>query len=449
VSNGRSLPHSREAEEAVLGALILDSDLVYAVSERLVDTAFFSRANGKLFGLLCDLVRDRGACDIVSVVERVLASDNPNAFGSLEYIQGLPERVPTTANVQQHAQTIRHHYMRRQLVALGQTLADDAHGNADLERVIDAAEQQIFELAQGRSTRDWVGLPEVLSDEVKRIQEIAERDGELTGITTGFTDLDGLLAGFQRSDLIILAARPSMGKTALALNFALHAAHAGVGVAVFSLEMGRSQLVNRLICAEGRLDASRVRRGTLTRDEEWPRLREAAATLYKLPIFIDDEAALTLSQVRSKARRIKAQHPEVGLFVLDYLQLMQGTGGPKESREQVISAISRGLKGIAKDLDVPFVALAQLNRGVESRTDKRPMLSDLRESGAIEQDADVILFIYRDDYYKKDQSQKPGVAEILIAKHRNGATGEVELAFKGHFLRFENLEKRFGNTGYV
>ena len=279
------------------------------------------------------------------------------------------------------------------------------------------------------------------------VQDLSERDGELNGVTTGFTELNKMLSGFQPTDLVILAARPSMGKTALALNFALHAAHAGVGVGVFSLEMGRGQLVNRLLCSEGRINATHVRKGTLTRDDEWPRLREAADSLYKLPIFIDDEAALTLSQVRSKARRVKAEHPEVGLFVLDYLQLMQGSGGPKESREQAISNISRGLKGLAKDLNVPFLALAQLNRGVESRTDKRPMLSDLRESGAIEQDADVIMFIYRDEYYRKEQSDDPGVAEVLIAKHRNGATGTVKLAFKGEYLLFDNLDNRY--EGYV
>ena len=443
----RTLPHSKDAEEAVLGALILNSDLVYTVSERLNADAFFSQANAKLYTLLCDLVKERSACDLVSVVEQVLSSPNPQEYGSLEHIQQLPERVPTTANVEQHADTIRAHHVRRQLVALAGALSEQAHGNPDLELLIDEAEQSIFRISQGQSTKDWVSLPEIITGEVQRIQEISERSEELTGVSTGYTDLNAMLAGFQPTDLVILAARPSMGKTALALNFALHAAHAGVGVGVFSLEMGRGQLVNRLLCTEGRLDATHVRKGTLTRDDEWPRLREAADSLYHLPIYIDDEAALTLSQVRSKARRIKAEHPNVGLFVLDYLQLMQGSGGPSESREQAISNISRGLKSLAKDLNVPFLALAQLNRGVESRTDKRPMLSDLRESGAIEQDADVIMFIYRDDYYRKEQSDEPGVAEVLIAKQRNGPTGTVKLSFKGKFLRFDNLDTRY--EGYV
>ena len=443
----RTLPHSRDAEEAVLGALILNSDLVYSVSERLTADAFFSQSNAKLYTLICDLVQDRSACDLVSVVERVLSSPNPNDFGSLEYIQQLPERVPTTANVEQHADTIRMHHVRRQLVALAGQLTEQAQGNAELELIIDEAEQSMFRISQGQSAKDWATLPPIIKSEMQRVQDLSESDGELNGVTTGFTELNKVLSGFQPTDLVILAARPSMGKTALALNFALHAAHAGVGVGVFSLEMGRGQLVNRLLCSEGRINATHVRKGTLTRDDEWPRLREAADSLYKLPIFIDDEAALTLSQVRSKARRVKAEHPEVGLFVLDYLQLMQGSGGPKESREQAISNISRGLKGLAKDLNVPFLALAQLNRGVESRTDKRPMLSDLRESGAIEQDADVIMFIYRDEYYRKEQSDDPGVAEVLIAKHRNGATGTVKLAFKGEYLLFDNLDNRY--EGYV
>ena len=347
-----------------------------------------------------------------------------------------------------YAQLVREKAVRRRLLEVAQEIGEAVRSESDLEQLLDSAETSVFEVSQKRGTKDWHALPLLVGEEWKRIQRLAEHKGSVTGITTGFVDLDEKLSGFQRSDLIILAARPAMGKTALALNLARHAAMEGkVTVGVFSLEMPRGQLATRMLCAEKEIEASRVRSGHLRRDVEWPKLADAVEALHQAPIHIDDTPGLTVTQLRSKARRLKSEYKDLGLIVVDYLQLMQGAGGPRESREQAISGISRGLKGLAKELNISVLALAQLNRGVELRPDKRPMMADLRESGAIEQDADLVLFIYRDEYYKKEESEKKGVAEVIIGKNRHGPTGSVELAFKGEFLRFDNLDLR--HEGYV
>lgn len=448
MDESRPLPASPEAERALLGAVLLNPESIHAVNEYLQPEAFHREAHGRLFRLMCEMMERGTPCETLAVVDRILQTGEAESYGGVAYVSSLPEHVPSTENVEYYAEIIRDKAIRRKLLAASQEIAEVAAHEANLEEVLDHAERKVFEASQGQIRKDWLGMSEIIDVEFRRIQDLAERRQAVTGITTGFVDLDRILSGWQRSDLIILAARPAMGKTALALNLLRHAAvEGGVAVGMFSLEMPRGQLVTRMLCAEARVDAGKVRSGFLSRQDDWPRLVEAAEVLYHKPIFIDDTPALTVTQVRSKTRRLKSEHPDLGLVVVDYLQLMQGSGGPRESREQAISSISRGLKGLAKELDVPVIALSQLNRGVEARNDKRPQLSDLRESGAIEQDADIILFIYRDEYYNKD-SADVGVAEVIVAKQRNGATGTVKLAFQGQLLRFDNLDQRGDGFGY-
>ncbi len=443
-----ALPHSIEAERAVLGSILLDPKLLDPVTEVVDADMFYRDAHRKLFRLLSEMSEQGQTPDPLTVIDRVLASGDEQGFGGAAYISSLPEQVPSTQNVEVYAQLVREKAVRRRLLEVAQHIGESVRSESDLEQLLDIAESSVFEVSQKRGNKDWHALPMLVGDEWKRIQLLAEHKGSVTGITTGFVDLDNKLSGFQRSDLIILAARPAMGKTALALNLARHAAMEGkVTVGVFSLEMPRGQLATRMLCAEKEIDASRVRSGHLRRDVEWPKLADAVEALHQAPIHIDDTPGLTITQLRSKARRLKSEYPDLGLIVVDYLQLMQGSGGPRESREQAISGISRGLKGLAKELNIAVLSLAQLNRGVELRPDKRPMMADLRESGAIEQDADLVLFIYRDEYYNKEESEKKGVAEIVIGKNRHGPTGSVELAFKGEFLRFDNLDLR--HEGYV
>ncbi len=447
----RPLPHSLDAERALLGALLLNPGNIDSVAAFLGHDAFHRDAHARLFKLLLDMSEEGMVYDTLAVVDRVVSSGEEDAFGGIAYISSLPEQVPSTENVEYYARIVHEKAVRRRLLKASQAIAESAVSDRDLVEVLDNAEQSIFEVGRQSSHKDWHSLSEVIDVEFKRIQNLSERRGDVTGVTSGFIDLDRLLAGFQPSDLVILAARPAMGKTALALNFIRNAAMgAGVGGGLFSLEMSRGQLVTRMLCAEARVDASKVRSGYLSKEKDWPRLIDAAERIYQAPIFIDDTPGLTIAQVRSRARRLKAERPELGLIAVDYLQLMQGSQGSRESREQVISSISRGLKGLAKELEIPIIALSQLNRGVEARArnDKRPLLSDLRESGAIEQDADIIMFIYRDEYYNKE-SQEPGIAEVIVAKQRNGPTGTVKLLFQGQFLRFSSLAPRENNETYV
>ncbi len=443
-----ALPHSIEAERAVLGSILLDPKLLDPVTEIVDPDMFYRDAHRKLFRLLLDMSEQGKTPDPLTVIDSIVASGDEQGFGGAAYVSSLPEQVPSTQNVEVYAQLIREKAVRRRLLEVAQQITESVRSESDLEQLLDGAETSVFGVSQQRGSKDWHALPMLVGQEWKRIQRLAEHSGSVTGITTGFVDLDERLSGFQRSDLIILAARPAMGKTALALNFARHAAMEGrVSVGVFSLEMPRGQLATRMLCAEKSIDASRVRSGRLRRDVEWPALADAVESLHQAPIHIDDTPGLTVTQLRSKARRLKAEYKDLGLIVIDYLQLMQGGGGPRESREQAVSNISRGLKALAKELDIAVISLAQLNRGVELRPDKRPMMADLRESGAIEQDADLVLFIYRDEYYKKEESEKKGIAEIVIGKNRHGPTGSVELAFQGQYLRFDNLDPRY--EGYI
>ncbi len=433
-------PQALEAERALLGGLLIDPEQIPSIAEVLKKEDFYAGNHARLFQLLVE--RSDGDADFDQLVigEFVASSAKPDDYGGPAYVLGLADRVPSTLNLGAYATLVKEKSVRRKLLVVAGQISQNAQGAVeDLGQLLDSAEKTIFEVSQQGGSQDWHRLSQVIDEEWLKLEKLSENRGEVTGIPTGFTELDRILAGLQPTDLIILAARPGMGKTALALNIAQNAAlRGGAGVGIFSLEMGKGQLVTRMLSSEARVDAHKMRTGYLSMNEDWPRLEEASERLYHAPLWIVDTPALTITQIRSKARRLKSEHPELAMLMIDYLQLMQGDGGSNQSREQQISAISRGLKGLAKELELPVIALSQLNRAVESRPNKRPLLSDLRESGAIEQDADAILFIYRDEYYNEETPDK-GVAEIIIAKHRHGGLGRVRLAFQATNVRFENL----------
>ncbi len=432
----RAFPKSLESEQALLGGLILDPDQLEDVTQVVDGDAFYRPDHGALFRLLQEMRSGQERIDTVTVTERVSRGGSDEAFGGMAYVMSLPNMVPSTTNLRHYAQVVREKAHLRKVIAEGQRLVASAFSEEEAGAIIERGSRALLELGQGDSRRSWSQTSMVVDEELGRIEALSQQEGQVTGVTTGFIDMDGKLAGLHPTDLLILAARPAMGKTALALNLAQNAAIMGEkAVGIFSLEMGRGQLVTRLMCCQGQVDAGRVRTGNL-RDEDWSRLLEASDTLRQARIHIDDTPGVTITDVRARSRRLKAMEPDLGLIVIDYLQLMQADD-PKMPRQQQISEISRGLKILAKDLEVPILALSQLNRGVEQRQDKRPMVSDLRESGAIEQDADIIMFIYRDEIYNPDTTEK-GLAEVIIAKQRNGPTGTVKLVFQGEFARFDN-----------
>lgn len=425
--------------------MLLDHEQIPSIGEVLVPEDFYSAAHAKIFELMLAQSSKGDPLDVLGLHDYIVASNTAEDFGGLSYISSLPEQVPSTENLEYYAKLVKEKSVLRQLIKVSAEINKKVmDGSEDLAELLNFAEQEVFQVAQQRSKKDWLPLNALLDEQWVKLEERSNHSGEVTGIPTGFIDMDRILAGFQRSDLIILAARPAMGKTALALNFAQRAAIAGYGVGVFSLEMAAGQLAMRVLGSEARVDAGKMRTGMLSKAEDWPALEAANETLYHAPMFIDDTPGLSITQVRSKARRLKARNPNLSMIVIDYLQLMSANA---QSREQEISAISRGLKHMAKELDLPVLALSQLNRAVEQRADKRPMVSDLRESGAIEQDADIIMFIYRDEYYNPDTTTEPNVAEIIVAKQRNGPTGTVKLFFEGKFTRFENLEQNHGYVG--
>ncbi len=444
MENSRPLPRSPESERAVLGGLMIDPDKMADIAEILLPEDFYREGHAKLFQLMLEMAERGQPTEMLAVVDAILKAGRDEEMGGISYVSGLADHVPSTENLSYYAKTIRERAVARRLIEGTQAIRDVAlEGQKELPELLDFAESTIFKITQDRASADWSRLSQVVDGEIVRIQELSQKSGEVTGVPTGFIDLDKMLAGLHPSDLMILAARPAMGKTAFVLNLARNVANHG-GVGIFSLEMSKGQLATRMLCCEARVDAGKVRTGMLSRTEDWPALTEAAETLYRLPIYIDDTPGVSITQVRSKARRLKAQDPSFTLLIVDYIGLMGGDD--KVSREQQVSASSRGLKALAKELSITVIALSQLNRGVESRNPKIPQLSDLRESGAIEQDADVILFIYRDEYYNKD-SPRIGEADIIIAKQRNGPTGDVALAFHGRWTRFDNLDKR--SDGYA
>jgi replicative DNA helicase len=439
---GRVPPQDIEAERAVLGAVLISPEAAAEVIENLTETDFYRPAHQHVFSAMVELFERGEVVDVVTVRGLLQNQNVLDQVGGAAYLTGLSEAVFSAANVSAYVSAVHAQSVVRQLLARAEGIAAQCYTNAgDVDQLLDAAEQAVFEIADKKIAQAFYPLKDVVDQTVRDLEKLYEQDEPVIGVPSGFSDLDELTTGFQTSDLIVVAGRPSMGKTAFALNVALNAGiRTAQPVAVFSLEMNKEQLALRLISAESGLDAKRLRKGTIT-EADFRRIMDASGRLYEAPIFIDDTAALTTLQMRAKARRLKAKHG-LGLVVVDYLQLMRGRPGV-ENRVQEISEISRSLKALAKELEVPVIALSQLNRRVEERTDRRPILSDLRESGAIEQDADVILFLYRDEVYHPDNSPFAGTAEIIVGKQRNGPTGDFWLLFEKECTRFKNLDKDF------
>lgn len=435
----RVLPNSPEAEQSVIGSMIMDSEAIMTASEILTSEDFYQRQYGILFDAMVELYNEGKAVDLVTLQDRLKEKDVPPEVASLEFVKDILDSVYTSAHIRQYASIVHEKAMLRRLIRTTEGIANACYaGKESMEDIFVDTEKQIFDIIQQNTSGEYVPIKDVVLNALDKIEMASKTKGNVTGIPTGFIDLDYKTAGFQPSDLILVAARPSMGKTALVLNIAQHMAfREDVTVAVFSLEMSKEQLVNRLLSLESRVDSQSIRTGNLT-DEDWSKLIEGAGVIGKSHLIIDDTPGISVTELRSKCRKFKMEH-NLGIIIIDYLQLMTGSKR-SESRQQEISDISRSLKAVARELNVPVVALSQLSRAVEQRPDHRPMLSDLRESGAIEQDADVVMFIYRDDYYNKDTA-KPNVAEIIIAKQRNGAIGTIELAWLPQYTKFANMKK--------
>jgi replicative DNA helicase len=436
-------PHSIEAESSVLGGLLLDNGAWDRVGDLLVDNDFYRHEHKLIYAAIGALVNASKPADVITVNEQLQNQGKAEEMGGLGYLNSLAQYVPSASNIRRYAEIVRERSILRKLVSASDEIATNAfnpQGRA-IDRILDEAEQKIFNIGEegSRMKQGFQSMDTLVVELLDRVQEMANNPNDITGVPTGFYDLDRMTSGLQPGDMVVLAARPSMGKTAFAINIAEHVAlNEGLPVAVFSMEMGASQLAVRVVGSIGRIDQGHLRTGKLS-DDEWPRLTEAIEKLRTVSLHIDETPGLTSSELRANARRLARQCGKLGLIVVDYLQLMSGSGGAGgDNRATELGEISRGLKMLAKELQCPVIALSQLNRSVEQRTDKRPMMSDLRESGAIEQDADIIMFIYRDDYYNKD-SKEPGVAEIIIGKQRNGPTGTVKLTFLKNLTRFESL----------
>ncbi|MDO4169706.1 MAG: replicative DNA helicase [Lachnospiraceae bacterium] len=433
-------PNNQEAEKSVIGSMLMDRDAIIEVADVLVKEDFYQSTNGILFEAMVELYKEGKPVDLVTLQNKLKEKQVPESVQSLDYIRDLVETVPTSANAKQYAQIVKEKSILRKLIKVTEKISADCYlGKDEFSSILEDTEKDVFHLLQNASGReDFVPINEVVMDTLDQIEEASKNKGKITGIPTGFTDLDYKLTGLHPSQLLIVAARPAMGKTAFVLNIAQHVAfRRNIPVAIFSLEMSKEQLVTRLMASEAMIDSQLIRTGELE-DQDWEKLMESAAIIGHSPLIIDDTPGLTISELRSKCRRYK-QSQGVGLVIIDYLQLMAGNGRT-ESRQQEISEISRSLKALAREIDAPIIALSQLNRAVDSRTDHKPVLSDLRESGSIEQDADVIMFIYRDDYYNPD-TEKKNLAEIIVAKQRSGATGSIELAWLGQYTKFANKER--------
>ncbi|MBE5925926.1 MAG: replicative DNA helicase [Lachnospiraceae bacterium] len=435
----REMPHNVNAEQSVIGAMLMDKDAVTTASEILTMDDFYAKQYGILFRAMTEMNNEGKPIDLITLKAKLEEMGAPPELNSIEFLRELLTSVPTSANVKHYASIVKEKAVLRKLIKVSNEITDECYiGNEKLEKILDDTEKKIFKVVQTRSSDNYVPIQTVVVNALDKIEKSAKSGGTVTGIPTGFIDLDYKTAGMQPSDLILVAARPSMGKTAFVLNIAQHMAFKkNTGVAIFSLEMSKEQLVNRLLSLESKVDSQHIRTGNLD-DSEWEMLIESAGVIGKSNLIIDDTPGISIAELRSKCRKYKLEN-NLGVIMIDYLQLMTG-GGRSESRQQEISEISRSLKALARELNVPVIALSQLSRAVESRPDKRPMLSDLRESGAIEQDADVVMFIYRDDYYNHDTDKK-GVAEIIIAKQRNGPIGTVELLWLPNYTKFANMEK--------
>ncbi len=443
VAQLRIPPHSIEAESSVLGGLLLDNGAWDRVGDLLKDGDFYRYEHRMVFAAIGVLINGSKPADVITVFEQLQGQGKAEEIGGLAYLNSLAQYVPSAGNIRRYAEIVRDRSILRKLVTASDEISTNAFNpkGRPVSTILDESEQKIFNIGEegARTKQGFQSMDTLVVDLLDRVQEMADNANDVTGVPTGFYDLDRMTSGFQAGDMIVLAARPSMGKTALAINIAEHVAlNEGLPVAVFSMEMGAAQLAVRIVGSIGRIDQGHLRTGKLT-DEEWPRLSEAIEKLRTISLHIDESAGLTSSELRANARRLSRQCGKLGLIVVDYLQLMSGSSGDNENRATVLGEISRGLKMLARELQCPVIALSQLNRSVEQRPDKRPMMSDLRESGAIEQDADIIMFIYRDEYYTKDACKEPGVAEIIIAKQRNGPTGTVKLAFLSNITKFESL----------
>ena len=434
------LPQNIEAEQSVLGGILIDNEALHKVLEIIEPNDFYRDNHKKIFLAFLELFENNTPLDIITVTELLQKKGELTNVGGATYLASLVDSVPTTANITHYAKIIKEKSILRSLIAKATDIVNMGfEASEDVAEILDKAEEAIFSITQQRIQTSYYSIKEIIKQTFKTIEELSSKRDSVTGIPTGFVDFDRLTAGLQPSDLIIIAGRPVMGKTSFTLNIAQHAAtRAGVPVGFFSLEMSKEQLALRMLCAEARINSQKIRSGFLS-ERDWLRLTDAAATLSEAPIFIDDTPALSVLEVRAKARRLRSEH-NIGLIIVDYLQLMKGKGRV-DTREREISEISRSLKALAKELNIPVVAVSQLNRRVEERENKRPRLADLRESGAIEQDADLIVFIYRDEVYNEDTPDK-GIAEIIIGKQRSGPTGVVKLAFLDKYTRFENLLTR-------
>ena len=435
----RILPHSIEAEQSVIGSMIMGREAIVVASELLTSDYFYGKQYGIIFDAMVELNDEGRPVDLVTLQDRLKEKNVPAEVSSLEFIKDLVNAVPTSANIKYYANIVAEKATLRKLIKLNEEIANTCYvGNEPLEVILEETEKKIFNVVQKRNTGEFVPIRQVVMNAMDKIEQASHQKGSVTGVPSGFKDLDDRTTGFQPSDFILIAARPSMGKTAFVLNIAQHVAfRQDRCVAIFSLEMSKEQLVNRLFALESHVDSQSLRTGQLT-DTDWEKLIESAGVIGKSKLIIDDTPGISIAEMRSKCRKFKLEYG-LDMIIIDYLQLMSGSG-KSDSRQQEVSDISRSLKALARELSVPVLCLSQLSRAVEQRQDHRPMLSDLRESGAIEQDADVVMFIYRDDYYNKD-TEKKGIAEINIAKQRNGPVGPVDLVWIPEYTKFANLER--------
>lgn len=440
--NDRTPPHNIEAEQAVIGAIFLEPEAFSTASELLLPEDFYRASHQRIFGAMLKL-SDRGEPIDPVTVTTLLSNEGTLAeAGGVSYLTDIAGSVPTAANIEYYSKIVEEKALLRRLIRTATDIVTTTFANEDeVESVLNEAERNILEVSSRKNSGVFKSIKDVLIDVYDNIEQLHQNQGDVTGVPTGFRDLDRITSGFQENDLIIIAARPSVGKTAFALNIAQNVAvKTDENVAIFSLEMGADQLVSRMLCAEGNIDSQRLRTGNLEPDD-WGKLTMAMGSLSNAGIYIDDSPGIRVSEIRSKCRRLKQEHG-LGMIIIDYLQLIQGSENSKENRQQEVSEISRSLKGLARELSVPLIALSQLSRGVEQRQDKRPMMSDLRESGSIEQDADIVGFLYRDDYYDSESEQQ-NIIEIIISKQRNGPTGTVELAFVKEYNKFVDLDHRY------
>ena len=435
----RVMPHSIEAEQSVVGAMLMDKDAITTAGEIISGDDFYQASYGVIFDSMIELFNEGKPVDLITLQERLKEKDVPAEIASLEFVRDLVTAVPTSANVKYYAQIVADKSVMRKMIKLNEEIENMCYaGKEPLESIMEQTEKSMFQLLQRRTTGEYVPIKQVVLNALDKIEKASKSKGTVTGIPTGFIDLDYKLSGFQPSDFILIAARPSMGKTAFVLNMAQYMAfRKDKSVAIFSLEMSKEQLVNRLFSLGSTVDSQKIRTGSLE-DEDWAKLIEGAGVIGNSRLIIDDTPGITIAELRSKCRRYKQIHG-LDLIIIDYLQLMSG-GKRSESRQQEISEISRSLKALAREMNAPVIALSQLSRRVEERKPAKPMLSDLRESGSIEQDADVVMFIYRDEYYNED-SEKKGIAEIIVDKQRNGSTGSVELVWLGQYTKFGNKER--------